>query len=92
MDDELPFVISIVRSGGFAGLRREWTVEVSAPEEAEHWRPIIEACPWDDPGEDPQPDRFVYDLRASRHAARVREQDLSGPWQLLVEEVQRAAP
>ena len=27
--DDLPYVISVTRSGGFAGLRREWTIEVS---------------------------------------------------------------
>lgn len=89
----VPFVISVVRSGGFAGLRREWTIEVSAPDEAERWLPIIEACPWDEVGGQVRPDGFIYDMRADRHSAVVPEQELHGPWQQLVDEVQRwAAP
>jgi hypothetical protein len=88
--DELPFVISVVRTGGFAGLRREWTIEVSAPDDAARWRPIVEACPWDDQANDqPRPDGFVYDVHAATYSATVSEQTLDGPWQLLVDEVQR---
>jgi hypothetical protein len=89
--DDLPFVISVVRTGGFAGLRHEWTIEVSAPDEAEHWRPIIEACPWDDPGDDTRADGYVYAVRAERHEAVVPEQRLAGPWRQLVDEVRRVA-
>lgn len=92
MEDEIPFVISVVRTGGIAGLRREWTIEVGVPEEVQHWQPIIDACPWDTPRGDDHPDGFVYDVRASHREAKVPEQELSGPWQLLVEEVQRSAP
>lgn len=90
--DELPFLITVVRSGGFAGLRREWSVEVSAPQEAEHWRPIVEACPWDDaPCEATTPDGFVYDFRVADHQAVVAERELAGPWRQLADEVRRAA-
>jgi hypothetical protein len=86
---EPPFVVSVVRSGGFAGLRREWTIEVTASDEAERWYPIIQACPWDE-GETPgRPDGFVYDVRAADHAAVVPEDRLDGPWRRLVEEVRR---
>jgi hypothetical protein len=89
--DELPFVISVVRSGGFAGLRREWTIEVSAPDDAERWRPIVEACPWDHVGTDPVPDGFVYDFRVAEHEAVVAERELDGPWRQLADEVRRHA-
>jgi hypothetical protein len=92
MDDELPFVISVVRTGGLAGLRREWAVEVGAPDEAERWCPLIEACPWDSSGGVNHPDGFVYDVRASRLEAQLTEHELDGPWLVLVEEVQRDAP
>jgi hypothetical protein len=88
---ELPFVVSVVRSGGFAGLRREWSVEVSAEDEAHRWVPIIDACPWDDDEPVGNPDGFVYDLRAADHVAVVPENRLDGPWRQLVEEVLRAA-
>jgi hypothetical protein len=89
--DELPFVISVVRSGGFAGLRREWTIEVSAPDDAERWRPIVDACPWDDAVGHPVPDGFVYDFRVAQHEAVVPERELDGPWRQLADEVKRFA-
>jgi len=89
--DELPFSISVVRSGGFAGLRREWTIEVSAPDEADRWRPIVEACPWDAAPGAPVADGFVYDFRAAGHEAVVAERELDGPWRQLADEVRRTA-
>ena len=90
--DELPFVITVARTGGFAGMRREWTVEVSAPQDAERWRPIVEACPWDTTGEAPAtPDGFVYDLRVADHTAVVAERELDGPWRELVDAVRSTA-
>jgi hypothetical protein len=89
--DELPFVITVARSGGFAGLRREWSIEVSAPQEADRWRAIVEACPWDDVPAGSTPDGFVYDLRVADHEAVVSERELDGPWRLLVDEVRRSA-
>ena len=90
--DDLPFVISVVRSGGFAGMRREWTVQVTAADEATRWYPIIEACPWDEDGAVGNPDGFVYAVRAAHHIAVVPENRLDGPWRQLVDEVQRHAP
>lgn len=89
--DDLPFVITVVRSGGFAGLRTEWSIEVSAPHEAERWRPILEACPWDDVTGDPVADGFVYDFRVAGHEAIVAERELDGPWRQLADEVRRSA-
>jgi hypothetical protein len=90
--DDLPFVISVARSGGFAGLRREWTIEVTATDEAEHWCPIIDACPWDEDDALGNPDGFVYAVRAADHTAVVPESRLDGPWRRLVDEVRRRSP
>lgn len=89
--DELPFLITVVRSGGFAGLRREWSIEVSEPQQVDHWRPIVEACPWDDATGDAMPDGFVYDFRVADHEAVVAERELEGPWRQLADEVRRLA-
>lgn len=89
--DELPFVITVARTGGFAGLRREWMIEVSAPQDAERWRPIVEACPWDDVSTSTSADGFVYDLRVADHAAVVAERELDGPWRALVDAVRSTA-
>ena len=89
--DELPFVITVVRSGGFAGLRAEWSVEVTAPQDAEQWWPIIEACPWSETTGDGHPDGYVYDVRVADHEAVVPERELDGPWRDLVDAVRRHA-
>lgn len=94
--DDLPYVISVTRTGGLAGLRREWSVEVSVPVEAEGWRSLIDACPWEvtatrtDP--DPVRDGFTWSMRAAQHEAVLPERMVEGPWQTLVEAVQHAAP
>ena len=94
--DDLPYVISVTRSGGFAGLRREWTIEVSVPDDADSWRPLIEACPWDLPtaqaSAGPVRDGFTWSMRAAQHEAVLPERLVEGPWQTLVEAVQNAAP
>lgn len=88
---EPPYVIRVARTGGLAGLRREWAIEVTGPDDAEHWRPLIEACPWEDSGVDGVPDGFVYDFRAAERAAVVPENRLKGPWRRLADEVRRRA-
>lgn len=86
---ETPFVIRVARTGGLAGLRREWAIEVT--DDAERWRALIEACPWEDTGVDGVPDGFVYAFRAAERSAVVPENRLQGPWRRLADEVQRHA-
>ncbi len=84
-------VVTVVRTGGLAGLRREWSVQVGEAD-APHWWPLVEACPWDvDSDADGVPDRFVYDLRANERAARLPESRLEGPWRELAEAVRQAS-
>lgn len=86
----------MTRTGGFAGLRRQWDVAADTDDEARTWWPLVEACPWDaDPGEC-TPDGFVYEVSArdgaNDRAATVPEQDLDGPWRVLVDAVRSADP
>ena len=83
--------ITVVRSGGFAGLRRQWRVEG----DAEQWWPLVEACPWRSvPHDHDSRDRFVYSITARadrrRRTAQVPEAALTGPWKILVDQVQEA--
>lgn len=87
--------ILVVRSGGFAGISREWRVEVDAGPEADaaEWRSLIDACPWGVQTEDPASrDRFTWriEVRISRRrrTASVPDRDLEGPWRELVDRVQ----
>jgi hypothetical protein len=97
--------ITVVRSGGFAGLRRTWRVEVDADSRAglDDWRGIVEACPWSegvDLDGDGVPDRFVFVItveslpEASSHDTELRatlpEGRVVGPWKQLIERVQSA--
>jgi hypothetical protein len=90
-----PLRILVVRSGGFAGVPRTWSVE--AEDDADTWLPLIEACPWGAQGTDPAArDRFVWriEVRARRHhrrSASVPDRDLAGPWRELVDRVKAAA-
>ena len=82
-------VITVVRTGGIAGLRREWTV-TDKPDE---WVPLVDACPWRSIGPDPTSrDRYVWviDVRAprKRRKATVPDASLTGPWRELVSRVQ----
>lgn len=85
----VPFHIVVARTGGFAGLRREWSIEVPDDRAAEHWRPLIEACPWDATGDPGNPDGFVYEFRAAERSAVIPETRLDDPWQRLADEVRQ---
>ena len=93
-DDER-LVVAVVRTGGIAGVRRQWQVEPPC-EEVPRWIELIERCPW---GEPPQAeagaDRFVWRIHARTGAADrasdVPESQLSGPWRHLVDAVREAA-
>lgn len=88
-------VIAVVRSGGIAGIRRQWRVE-AAPPEADEWIDLIDRCPWDaEPGEGSGADRFVWSIRARTPSER-RERELpdsamDGPWRTLVDAVRQAS-
>ncbi|MFB7249234.1 hypothetical protein [Microbacterium sp. NPDC056234] len=38
--------IVVVRTGGFAGLQRQWRVEAGS-DDADRWLVLVDACPWD---------------------------------------------
>ena len=94
-DDDPNVVIVIVRTGGVAGIRRQWQV-APPPDKAPRWVALIEQCPWDAPN--PQQsgaDRYIWSIRA-RTSSDLRERDvpdgaLAGPWRDLVDAVRDAA-
>jgi hypothetical protein len=89
--------ISVVRSGGFAGLKREWHVS-SADAPDVDWAALVDACPWKaaaKPRDSRAADRFVWRLEAktgaSTRTATLTDSQVSGAWKKLVDEV-RARP
>jgi hypothetical protein len=92
--DDGRITVTIVRTGGIAGLRRQWTVEASG-DDAPRWISLIEQCPWDAPHtRDASADRYVWSVRArtrEREFTRdVADGELSGSWRALVEAVRGA--
>ncbi|GAA5039297.1 protealysin inhibitor emfourin [Microbacterium fluvii] len=89
--------VTVVRSGGFAGLSREWTA--SPPEaEAPHWIAMITLCPWDETPAVAPPtdaDRFQWRIEAAEpqgvRTALLGDAELTGPWRDLVDAVRAAA-
>lgn len=89
------FSISVVRTGGFAGLRREWRVRTSDAPDVD-WPALVEACPWGTVAPpSPVPDRFVWRIEADgarrRRRATVPDERLTGSWRELVDQVKSAA-
>ena len=85
--------ITVARSGGFAGLTREWSVS-SAIDDAGELLALVDACPWRSIHPDRvSRDRFVYliTVRAPRRrrTASLPEASLTGPWKSLVQRVQQ---
>jgi hypothetical protein len=86
--------ILVVRSGGFAGLTRQWRVE--AHDDAEEWVALVRACPWSSVArDDSSRDRFVWRIEATIppkvRTASVPDAHLVGPWRTLVDRVQQAS-
>lgn len=91
-DVDVTVEITVVRSGGLAGLVRTW--RVAAPAAAEpRWVALIDACDWDD-ATAPGADRYQWDIEAAvppvYHRAQVADGALLGPWRTLVDAVRDA--
>lgn len=85
------WTVSVVRTGGFAGLRREWRVTSASRPEVD-WRPLVEACEWDAPVRSQQArDGFMWRIQASGPscdcAATVAEPGVTAEWRELINAV-----
>jgi hypothetical protein len=84
-------IITVIRSGGFAGLSRVWSVRIEEQPDEEQWRELIDRLPWDRSSAAPdEPDRYVYRVRCARNETTIPERKLSGPWRELVDRVKVA--
>jgi hypothetical protein len=84
--------ITVVRSGGFAGLTSNWEVVVDDQDDRDSWIALIESLPWQStPRARPHPDGYSYRISCSRHRITLPEQQLTGTWRELVDRVQQAA-
>lgn len=96
VDDDGRLIVIVVRSGGIAGLSKQWRAE-AAPEREPHWRELVERCPWDAAAAPPTgADRYQWRIEVHRgdtavHRARLGDGQVDGPWRALVDEVRRVA-
>jgi hypothetical protein len=88
--------VSVVRTGGIAGIVRCWQVSAGA-DDAPRWAALISACPWESasPAAPPEgADRFAWELTAELDdevlRAELADQQLTGPWSTLVDAVRDA--
>lgn len=97
--DRIPAVsVTVLRSGGLAGLTRRWHVEPPASD-AGVWVELIESCPWPAASAPRRAargaDRFAWTVSARcgdrDERAELAETDLDGPWRALVDAVRDAA-
>ncbi|KQR89199.1 protealysin inhibitor emfourin [Microbacterium sp. Leaf179] len=91
------FAVVVVRSGGLAGLQKQWRAEPD-PARLAQWRELVENCPWDAaPSASSGADRYQWRIEVHRGDIAVRrvrlgDGQVDGPWRTLVDEVRRAAP
>jgi uncharacterized protein (DUF3084 family) len=88
-------VIAVVRTGGIAGIRRQWRVEAEAAD-ADEWITLIDSCPWDQETDAAAgADRFVWSIRArtpsERRERELPDSQVDGPWRTLVDAVRGAS-
>ncbi|MDN4610283.1 protealysin inhibitor emfourin [Arthrobacter burdickii] len=85
--------IEITRSGGFAGLTRSWTLEVSRTEAEQRWLPLAEAQAGSSGAESgSQRDRFTYRITIGYTEVHLSENRLDDPWRELIERARAADP
>jgi hypothetical protein len=90
------WAVTVVRTGGFAGLRREWRSGTADAPDVD-WSALIGACPWKDaakPRDSRARDQYVWRLEAAGRTRTYRavlpDGDVTGAWRSLVDEVRRA--
>ncbi len=94
---EPPVAVTVTRTGGIAGIRREWTAR-PPHDDVPRWIALIEGCPWEAVGgfTGPGGDRFMWRIRArcgpDERDARLADDQVEGPWRDLVDEVRQSAP
>jgi len=90
-------MVTVQRSGGFAGLTRTWQVDVDAEPDTESWLVLLDLVPWQEapaPTQPVQPDRFVWVISAETSPAKkakLPEQQVTGPWRELVDRVREVS-
>lgn len=85
--------VGVARTGGIAGIRREWTA-TPPPDQTDAWAELIARCPWGisaTTGAAGGADRFVWSIRARCEGdvrrAELGDAEMTGAWRDLVDAV-----
>ena len=79
-------VVSVRRSGGFAGLVTEGAIDLATDPAGAEAAALLRRIDLDRiPKSAPQPDRFIYTIRIGDRERRIHEQDLTPALRRLVE-------
>jgi hypothetical protein len=90
--------IEISRSGGFAGMTRTWSLEVSPAEAEERWLPLVDRVAEDSGGvrdgdqsrrEQAHRDRYVYHIVIGYQEVTLPESRLDEAWKELIDRARR---
>lgn len=87
--------VTVVRSGGFAGLTREWSV-APGPDQRAAWIELVDRCPWEQEPDEPEgADRYMWTVVATLdlrpRTAELSEHQVRGAWRDLIDAVRTAA-
>lgn len=97
LEPEPPVLVTVTRTGGIAGLRRQWRAE-PAEGDVPQWVELIRECPWDAAAAPSPPrgaDMFVWRILAHcavageriERDAQLQDPEVEGPWQRLIDAV-----
>ncbi|NMH97251.1 hypothetical protein HF526_07970 [Pseudonocardia sp. K10HN5] len=80
--------ITVTRTGGFAGLRLQRSVDTAQRADASEWDELVKTARLDSVSRPKnKPDRFTYRVEVDGRTVTVAEPDLHGPLHTLVERV-----
>lgn len=81
--------LTVIRSGGFAGMTRTWEVEVPEPDAADRWLPLLKHGDGAPRREPSGRDTFQYHITLNGCTMTVDEQSLDQSLRELIELARR---
>ena len=78
----------MVRTGGFAGITRIWSTQVSTEEAEQEWLPLLQERPQEKAN---GADGFVYEISVGPAAVTLPEHCVRGKWRDLVDRARQGA-
>jgi hypothetical protein len=81
--------ITVLQTGGFAGLHRQAELDTTVEPDGTEIEAVVARADFSLPATPPQPDRFNYHIEAGDQHIDIREQDLTDEFRWLIDRVLR---